>query len=95
MAGGEHPAWCVPGMCRAAANPAGVHESERVDIREGLVATLWQSTAGQPVIELQQWDPLEPAAADPTDVIALDLLEAARLSDVLSRLIIRTEGNAL
>lgn len=86
MARPGHPAWCAPGMCSTGRRPQGVHESERQQIREGLFASLWQSTAGRPVIELQMWDPLEPQASDPTDVIALDLTDAARLSDVLTRL---------
>lgn len=81
-----HPAWCAPGMCTVGQRPGGIHESDRQQIREGLFASLWQSNVGRPAIELQQWDQLEPDATDPTDVIPLDLTDAARLSDVLTRL---------
>lgn len=86
MARIEHPTWCAPNMCTVPLRPYGTHRSNREEIREGLFATLAQPADGRPAIEVEMWDPAEPAASNPTDVIPLDLTDAVRLSDVLTRL---------
>ena len=86
MATVGHPAWCAPNMCTVAVRPYGRHCGERAEIREGLFARLWQPQGGRPAIEVEQWDPEEPGADNPTDVIELGLDHAVRLSAALARL---------
>lgn len=88
MANVQHPTWCAPNMCTVAARPHGTHRTERQQIREGLFATLGQPAGGRPAIEVEQWDPTEPDATNPTDVIELGLDDAVRLSGALARLVV-------
>lgn len=80
-----HPGWCVPNMCTAT-RPDGLHQADPVHIRENLLAVLRQRPAAhsQPQIALEFWD--EPDAAEPAELILLDLVDAALLSDQLPRL---------
>ncbi|MDZ5443774.1 hypothetical protein U2F26_13680 [Micromonospora sp. 4G57] len=68
--------------------PHGTHRSDREEIRDGLFASLGQPQGGRPGIEVEQWDPTEPAADNPTDVIELGLDDAVRLSGALARLVV-------
>lgn len=88
MATVGHPAWCAPTMCTVALRPHGTHRSEREEIRDGLFATLSQPQGGRPAIEVEQWDPEQPGADNPTDVIELGLDDAVRLSGALARLVV-------
>jgi hypothetical protein len=62
----------------------GAHQGEPVEIRQGLLAVLRQRPGGPARIALEHWDDLE--AAEPAELILLDLTDVARLSDVLTRL---------
>lgn len=79
----EHPGWCVPSLCTAT-RPDGYHRAEQVQIRVNLLAVLRQRP-GHPVrIALEFWD--DPGDAEPSELIVLDLTDAALLSDTLTRL---------
>lgn len=84
MPGPEHPKWCAPSYCTVAAVPAGVHQSEPIRIRDGLLATLRQSTAGSPLIAVEEWE--APTDPDPAEVVLMDLPGAALLADALNTL---------
>lgn len=79
----EHPVWCVPSMCSVRGQD-GTHQAAPVDIRENLFAVLRQRPSQPPLIALEFWD--DPADAEPAELIQLDMTDAARLSDVLTRL---------
>ncbi|GGR78646.1 hypothetical protein GCM10010169_23540 [Micromonospora fulviviridis] len=70
-------------MCTAT-RPGGQHQAEPVDIRDNLFAVLRQRPGQPPRIALEHWD--DPEAAEPAELILLDLVDAARVADVLPRL---------